>query len=246
MHENKVALVTGGARRIGAVVCQCLHAAGYNVLIHYRQSAAAASHLAKQLNTVRPHSAHGLPADLLKLGDIERLIKAALQPWGRLDVVVNNASSFFPTLIGEVTENDWNNLLGSNMKAPFFIAQAAADALTRQQGCIINMVDIYAQKPLKGHTIYCTAKAGLAMLTQSLALELAPHVRVNAIAPGAILWPTAEPDAKTKQKITAAIALKRLGDPLDIAKTVLFLARDADYITGQIIRVDGGRSLSLN
>ena len=144
------------------------------------------------------------------------------------------------------SEEDWNDLIGSNMKAPFFIAQAAADVLARQQGCIINLVDIHAQKPLQGHTVYCAAKAGLAMLTQSLALELAPQVRVNGIAPGAILWPAAEPDAAAKQKMTAAIALKRLGNPLDIAKTVLFLARDADYITGQIIRVDGGRSLSLN
>jgi len=243
MQENKVALITGGARRVGATICQHLHSAGYNVLIHYRRSADAASSLAKQLNAIRPDSAYGLPADLLKPGDIDRLLKVALQPWGRLDVVVNNASSFYPTAIGKTTENNWHDLIGSNMKAPFFIAQAAATALGKQQGCIINIIDIHAQKPLKGHTVYCAAKAGLTMLTQSLALELAPHIRVNGIAPGAILWPATEPDEKTKQAITDTIALKRLGDPLDIAKTVLFLARDADYITGQIINVDGGRLL---
>jgi len=243
MQENKVALITGGARRVGSTICQHLHSAGYNVLIHYRRSADAASSLAKQLNAIRPDSAYGLPADLLKPGDIERLLEAALQPWRRLDVVVNNASSFYPTEIGKTTENNWNDLIGSNMKAPFFIAQAAATALGKQQGCIINIIDIHAQKPLKGHTVYCAAKAGLTMLTQSLALELAPHIRVNGIAPGAILWPATEPDEKTKQAITDTIALKRLGDPLDIAKTVLFLARDADYITGQIINVDGGRLL---
>ena len=243
MQENKVALVTGGAQRVGAAICQHLHAAGYNVLIHYRHSADAASNLAKQLNAIRPNSAHGLPGDLLKLSDINRLLNAALQPWGRLDVVINNASSFYPTEIGQANEDDWNDLVGSNIKAPFFLSQAAVDALGKQQGCIINIIDVHAQKPLKGHTIYCAAKAGLAMLTQSLALELAPQVRVNGIAPGAILWPRTEPDEATKQKIIDEIALRRMGDPLDIAKTALFLARDADYITGQIIAVDGGRSL---
>ncbi|MBL1433068.1 MAG: pteridine reductase [Gammaproteobacteria bacterium] len=243
MQENKVALITGGAQRVGAVVCQHLHAAGYNVLIHYRHSAKAASQLTKQLNTLRPNSAHGLPADLLNTGDINRLIKATLQPWQRLDLVVNNASSFYPTDVSKANEDEWNDLVGSNMKAPFFIAQAAASALATQQGCIINMIDIHAKNPLKGHSIYCAAKAGLAALTQSLAIELAPNVRVNGIAPGAILWPNNEPSDESKQAMINNIALKRLGEPLDIAKTVLFLARDADYITGQIITVDGGRSL---
>lgn len=243
MQENKVALITGGAQRVGATICQHLHAAGYNVLIHYRHSAEAASKLAKQLNNIRPNSAHGLPADLLKTSDIDRLIKAALQPWQRLDLIVNNASSFYPTEIGSASEDQWNDLIGSNMKAPFFIAQAAADELAKRQGCIVNIVDIHAKHPLKGHSIYCAAKAGLAMLTQSLALELAPDIRVNGIAPGAILWPSNEPSEEDKQKMINDVALKRLGEPIDIAKTVLFLARDADYITGQIIAIDGGRSL---
>jgi len=243
MQGNKVALITGGAQRIGATLCRHLHGAGYNVLIHYRHSAQAAAQLAKELNGMRPKSAYSIPANLLEITDIKRLIQAALKPWQRLDVVVNNASSFYPTEIGETSEDSWNDLIGSNMKAPFFIAQTAAEELTKRQGCIINIVDVHVQNPLKGHSIYCAAKAGLAMLTRSLAVELAPNVRVNAIAPGAILWPTTEPDETSKQKTLDDIALQRLGDPLDIAKTVLFLARDADYITGQIITVDGGRSL---
>lgn len=243
MPEHKIALVTGGARRVGAAICKALHTAGYNVLIHYRRSAEAASALAKELNSLRPDSAHAIAADLLELDQIKRLLKAALQPWGRLDLVVNNASSFYPTELGSATEEQWRDLVGSNMKAPFFIAQAAAKALAAQHGCIINIIDIHAQKPLKHYPIYCAAKAGLAMLTQSLAKELAPEVRVNGIAPGAILWPSVEMDDSIKQKIISDIALKRLGEPDHIAKTVVFLARDADYITGQIIAVDGGRSL---
>lgn len=243
MQEHKVALVTGGAQRVGATLCQHLHSAGYNVLIHYRQSADAASKLAKELNTIRPGSAHGIPADLLKIKDISRLMQAALQPWQRLDLIVNNASSFYPSKIGETKEDDWNDLIGSNMKAPFFIAQYAAKALAEHQGSIINIVDIHANSPLKEHSVYCAAKAGLAMLTRSLAVELAPHVRVNGVAPGAILWPATEPSEENKQKIIAEIPLQRLGEPMDIAKTVLFLARDANYINGQIIAVDGGRSL---
>lgn len=243
MPEHKIALVTGGARRVGAAICKALHTAGYNVLIHYRRSAEAASALAKELNSLRPDSAHAIAADLLELDQIKRLLKAALQPWGRLDLVVNNASSFYPTELGSATEEQWRDLVGSNMKAPFFIAQAAAKALAAQRGCIINIIDIHAQKPLKHYPIYCAAKAGLAMLTQSLAKELAPEVRVNGIAPGAILWPSVEMDDSIKQKIISDIALKRLGEPDHIAKTVVFLARDADYITGQIIAVDGGRSL---
>ncbi len=243
MQEHKVALVTGGAQRVGATLCRHLHAAGYNILIHYRQSAEAASKLAKELNTIRPGSAHGISADLLEIKDINRLMKAALQPWQRLDLVVNNASSFYPTKVGETKEDEWNDLVGSNMKAPFFIAQYAAKELAKKQGCIINIVDIHAEKPLQEHSVYCAAKAGLAMLTRSLAVELAPNIRVNGIAPGAILWPANEPSEKSKQKIISEIPLQQLGEPIDIAKTVLFLARDARYITGQIIAVDGGRSL---
>ena len=243
MSENKVALVTGGAQRVGACLCKTLHAAEYNVLIHYRHSANEASQLAAALNAIRPNSAHGLPADLLDHKQIKRLIDAAKQTWGRLDLLINNASSFYPTDIGTSSEDDWQDLIGSNMKAPFFLSQAATPLLKERQGSIINITDIHAQKPLKGHTIYCSAKAGLVMLTKSLAKELAPDIRVNAIAPGAILWPENNMSDEVKQKIVNDIALKRIGEPNDIAKTALFLARDANYITGQVIAVDGGRSL---
>ena len=243
MSENKVALVTGGAQRVGACLCKTLHAAEYNVLIHYRHSANEASQLAASLNAIRPNSAHGLPADLLDHKQIKRLIDAAKQTWGRLDLLINNASSFYPTDIGTSSEDDWQDLIGSNMKAPFFLSQAATPLLKERQGSIINITDIHAQKPLKGHTIYCSAKAGLVMLTKSLAKELAPDIRVNAIAPGAILWPENNMSDEVKQKIINDIALKRIGDPNDIAKTALFLAKDANYITGQVIAVDGGRSL---
>ena len=243
MSENKVALVTGGAQRVGACLCKTLHAAEYNVLIHYRHSANEASQLAAALNTIRPNSAHGLPADLLDHKQIKRLIDAAKQTWGKLDLLINNASSFYPTDIGTSSEDDWQDLIGSNMKAPFFLSQAATPLLKERQGSIINITDIHAQKPLKGHTIYCSAKAGLVMLTKSLAKELAPDIRVNAIAPGAILWPENNMSDEVKQKIINDIALKRIGDPNDIAKTALFLAKDANYITGQVIAVDGGRSL---
>ena len=243
MSENKVALVTGGAQRVGACLCKTLHAAEYNVLIHYRHSANEASQLAASLNAIRPNSAHGLPADLLDHKQIKRLIDAAKQTWGRLDLLINNASSFYPTDIGTSSEDDWQDLIGSNMKAPFFLSQAVMPLLKEQQGNIINITDIHAQKPLKGHTIYCSAKAGLVMLTKSLAKELAPDIRVNAIAPGAILWPENNMSDEVKQKIVNDIALKRIGEPNDIAKTALFLARDANYITGQVIAVDGGRSL---
>ena len=243
MSENKVALVTGGAQRVGACLCKTLHAAEYNVLIHYRHSANEASQLAASLNAIRPNSAHGLPADLLDHKQIKRLIDAAKQTWGRLDLLINNASSFYPTDIGTSSEDDWQDLIGSNMKAPFFLSQAVMPLLKEQQGNIINITDIHAQKPLKGHTIYCSAKAGLVVLTKSLAKELAPDIRVNAIAPGAILWPENNMSDEVKQKIINDIALKRIGDPNDIAKTALFLAKDANYITGQVIAVDGGRSL---
>lgn len=244
MPDDKVALITGAAQRIGAVICQHLHDAGYRVIVHYRQSAQAAQTLCQQLNVKRRDSARSLQADLLDTAAIEQLAANALQEWGRLDVLVNNASSFYPTPVGTATSQHWDDLVGSNMKAPFFLAQAVAPALSAHNGCIVNIVDIYARHPLRAHPVYCAAKAGLAMLTQALALELAPQVRVNGVAPGAILWPATEPDEAQKQVVIDAIPLKRSGHPLDIAKTVLFLARDADYITGHIIAVDGGRSLA--
>ncbi len=246
----KTALITGSAKRVGAVIAQILHQAGYNVIIHCRLSRQAADDLAAQLNTIRENSAKVVQADLNNETTYNHLIEQAYQCWNRLDLLVNNASSFFPTPVGSITIDDWNNLINSNMKAPLFLSQAAAPYLKQVQGNIINMVDVHAQRPMKDHPVYCAAKAGLAMITMSLAKELGPEIRVNGIAPGAILWPASDgtnsemPD-HTKNLILERTSLKRPGEPIDIAKTILFLARDADYITGQIISVDGGRNLNI-
>lgn len=239
-----VALVTGGAQRIGAAIARALHAAGYRVLVHYRDSADAATALVQELNALRSESAHRLCANLDSTAAVQALANQAGQAWGRLDLLVNNASAFHPTPIGSVNEAQWDSLFASNLKAPFFLSQALAPLLAHSQGSIVNLVDIHAQKPLAQHTVYCVAKAGLVMLTQSLALELAPAVRVNGIAPGAILWPPGQhPDAGEVAQRVAGIPLRRKGEPEDIANTVLFLAR-SPYITGQVIAVDGGRSLA--
>ncbi len=248
--ETKTALVTGSAKRVGAVTAQMLHSAGYNVIIHCRLSRQAADALAAGLNAVRADSAKVIQGDLNNETIYNSLIEQAYQCWHRLDVLVNNASSFFPTPLGSITLDDWNNLVNSNMKAPLFLSQAAAPYLKQVNGCIINMVDVHAQRPMKQHTVYCAAKAGLSMITQSLAKELGPEIRVNGVAPGAILWPASDgPEGDmaehTKNLILERTALKRPGQPIDIAKTILFLARDADYITGQIIAVDGGRNLNI-
>ena len=244
----KTALITGGAKRVGAVTSQILHQAGYNVVIHCRMSRQAADELAEELNKQRPDSASVVQADLNNDTVYNHLIEQAKQCWGRLDVLVNNASSFFPTPVGNITLADWDNLINSNMKAPLFLAQAAAPYLRETQGNIINMIDIHAQRPMKDHPVYCAAKAGLSMLTMSLAKDLGPDIRVNGVAPGAILWPAGEsgemPEHK-KKLIIERTALKRAGKPIDIAKTILFLVRDAEYITGQIIAVDGGRTLNI-
>ncbi len=247
---TKTALVTGSAKRIGAVIVKTLHQAGYRVIIHCRLSRQAADALAEELNLARADSAKVIQGDLNNETIYNNLIEQAYQCWNRLDVLVNNASSFFPTPLGHITLDDWNNLVNSNMKAPLFLSQAAAPYLKQVNGCIINMVDVHAQKPMKQHTVYCAAKAGLAMITQSLAKELGPKIRVNGVAPGAILWPVddgskGEMAEHTKKLILERTALKRPGQPTDIAKTILFLARDADYITGQIIAVDGGRNLNI-
>ena len=246
----KTALITGGAKRVGAVTVETLHQAGYNVIIHCRLSRESANTLSDKLNTKRGDSAKVIQGDLNDETLYNHLIDQAYQCWQRLDVIVNNASSFFPTPIGSITIDDWNNLINSNMKAPLFLAQAAAPYLKETQGNIINMIDVHAQRPMKDHPVYCAAKAGLAMLTMSLAKELGPEVRVNGVAPGAILWPASDdPNGgmpeHTKNLILERTSLKRAGEPIDIAKTVLFLARDADYITGQIIAVDGGRTLNI-
>ena len=245
MNTIKTALITGGAKRIGAVTTQTLHQAGYNVIIHCRLSRQAADDLATELNSKRKDSAKVIQGDLNIDTVYDHLIEEAYQCWNRLDVLVNNASSFYPTPIGSITLADWNNLVNSNMKAPLFLAQAAAPYLKQSSGNIINMVDVHAQRPMKEHPVYCAAKAGLAMLTMSLAKELGPEVRVNGVAPGAILWPENDMPEHTKNLILERTSLKRPGQPIDIAKTILFLVRDGDYITGQIIAVDGGRSINI-
>ncbi len=241
--EGKVVLITGAARRIGAVVAEHLHDAGASVAIHYRGSQPAAQTLVQRLLEKRPDSAAMHQADLADMGSFEPLVDAVTERFGRLDCLVNNASTFYPTPLGSITGDDWNDLLGTNLRAPLFLSQAAAGPLRAAQGAIVNMVDIHAWRPLHDHPVYCAAKAGLDMLTRSLARELGPEVRVNGIAPGPILWPEQDIGDEQQQKIIAGTALKRTGEPLDIAKTILFLLRDATYITGQIIAVDGGRSI---
>lgn len=241
---RKVALITGAARRLGAAIAKKLHAQGANVVIHYRQSAEDALQLCKALNAVRPNSAAALAADLSDIAAVTALAKESVDAWGRLDILINNASSFYPTTIGQSSPEQWQDLFDSNLKAPFFLAQALADELKKNHGCIINMADIHADRPLKEHTIYCCAKAGNTMLTKSLARELAPEVRVNSIAPGAIMWPEEGLSSSAKNEIVERTALKRAGCENDIADTVNFLVNHAPYITGQVIPVDGGRTLS--
>ena len=241
--QNKCALVTGAARRIGATIASRLHEEGATVAIHYRGSAQAATDLRNQLNAARENSAEIFQADLIDDQQLVSLVQNVVQWSGRIDVLVNNASSFYPTPMGTVTSKQWDDLVGSNLKAPLFLSQAAMPALKSAGGCIVNIVDIHAQRPLRDHVVYGAAKAGLAMLTRSLAKDLAPEIRVNGIAPGAILWPEDDMTSETKEKILEQVPLGRQGLPADIADAVIFLARDAHYVTGQIISVDGGRSL---
>jgi pteridine reductase len=241
--NDRVLLITGGARRVGAEIVRTLHGAGAAVLLHYRDSAAAAIALAHDLNGIRPNSVVIERASLLDPAAPERLVEAALGAFGRIDVLINNASSFYPTPVGDITEAAWNDLMGTNLKAPLFLSQAAAPSLRAHDGLIINIIDIHALRPLKAHPVYSVAKAGLAMLTRSLARELGPEIRVNGIAPGPVLWPERPMDEELRREIIAKTALKRHGTPQDIARTALFLAQDAPYITGQIIAVDGGRSI---
>jgi pteridine reductase len=242
--NERVILITGGVHRIGAHAARLLHAEGARLVLHYRNSRKAAHTLQSELNALRPDSVVLVRADLLDQASLPAVVADALSTWGRLDVLVNNASSFYPTPVGAVTESEWNDLMGTNLKAPFFLSQAAAAHLKESRGCIINIVDIHAERPLKHYPVYSIAKAGLVMLTQALACELGPEVRVNAVAPGAILWPEREMDEVTQQRIISRTFLKRQGNPDNIARTVLFLIRDADYTSGQVITVDGGRSLN--
>lgn len=243
MLDGQWALITGAGKRIGACVARLLHAHGMNIAIHYRGSAADAGALAAELNAARADSAITVQADLRDTVRLKALVAEVVEQAGRLDLLLNNASSFYPTPLADVTEEHWDDLLGTNLKAPLFLAQAAAPHLEKSGGCIVNIVDIHAQRPLSNHPVYGPAKAGLAMLTRSLAKDLAPAVRVNGVSPGAILWPADGMPEKTEQAIIRQVPLKRTGEPDDIAKAILFLVKDAPYITGQIIAVDGGRSI---
>ena len=241
--DGKVVLVTGAARRIGAAIVTRLQQNGARVAIHYRGSAAEAEALAAELNAAREHSATTFQADLLDTSALPALIERVVDWGGRLDVLVNNASTFYPTAVGEITEAHWTDLVGSNLKAPLFLSQAATPHLRDSKGVIINLVDIHAQRPLRNHPVYGPAKAALAMLTRSLAKDLAPEIRVNGVSPGAILWPEDGMTSAAQQTILQQVPLGRAGDPTDIAGCVLYLVRDATYVTGQIIAVDGGRSI---
>ena len=246
MSDTRVALVTGAAQRIGAAIAKELHAAGCTVLLHCRHSRTEADALAAALNAERADSAVVLQADLENLQQVEALADAAMAARGRLDLLVNNASGFFPTPVGSVNEAEWNSLFASNLKGPFFLTQALVPALRARRGAIVNIVDVYAELPLAQHAVYTMAKAGVAMMTRALAQELGPDVRVNGVSPGAILWPAEEnPElgsAKT-EALLAQTALKRIGDPSDIARAVRYLGLEAGYVTGQILAVDGGRTL---
>jgi pteridine reductase len=240
---GRCVLVTGGAKRLGAAIGRRCHEAGANLVVHYHRSRPAADSLVTELNAARASSAVAACADLNDVQCLPGLVGAALDAFGRLDVLVNNASTFYPTPVGTITATQFDDLVGTNLRAPLFLSQAAAAALRASQGLIINMVDIHGRRPLKAHAVYSAAKAGLIMLTKSLARELGPGVRVNAIAPGPVLWPERDLDPALKAEIIARTALKRSGSPEDIARTALYLASEAPYVTGQVITVDGGRSL---
>ncbi|MCK9608385.1 MAG: pteridine reductase [Methylomonas sp.] len=244
MRNNpKIALITGSAKRIGAACARLLHAHGYNIVLHYHTSTQPAHRLAEELNDLRAESAYLVSADLLKLDQVRALAEQALRAWGDLDVLVNNASLFYGGQLRDVVERDWDNLLGSNLKAPFFLSQALAPSLLKRQGCIINIADIHAEKGLLGFPVYSIAKAGLVVMTKCLAKELAPDVRVNAVAPGAILWPDQSNSDAQKIEILQKVALQRCGEVEDIARAVRYLSDDAPYMTGQVLTVDGGRTL---
>ena len=240
---GKWALITGAGRRVGAAIARTLHGQGVGVAIHYRRSAEDADALVRELNALRPNSALTVQGDLLDTGRLGSLVDAVIGHAGRLDILVNNASSFYPTPLAGITEEQWTDLLGTNLKAPLFLAQAALPHLKAARGVIINLVDIHSIRPLRDHTIYGAAKAGLTFLTRALARDLAPDVRVNGVAPGAILWPEGGVSDQMRETVLKQIPLKRVGEPADIASCVLYLVRDAHYVTGQIIAVDGGRSV---
>ena len=244
--QGKVVLITGGAKRVGAAICRRLHARGANLMLHYRASAGEARLLQAELNNARAGSVALIQADLLDLAKIPSIVEQTVQRFGRLDALVNNASSFFPTPLGSISGSQWDDLVGTNVRAPTFLAQAAAAPLRRAQGAIVNITDIHAERPLKSYLVYSVAKAALTGLTRALARELAPEVRVNAVAPGPILWPDDEQfDEVSRQRIISHTPLKREGTPDDIARAVMFLLADAPYVTGETINVDGGRHVAI-
>ena len=240
---RKNVLITGGAKRLGAACAKLLHESGFNILLHYRSSERSALQLSDLLNDIRPDSAQIVKADLAVKAELLLLADYAKTAWGGIDALVNNASSFYPTGIGQVSEHDWDDLIGSNLKAPFFLTQALVEELSARRGCVVNITDIHAERGLKGYPVYSIAKAGLVAMTRVMAKELGPDIRVNAVSPGAILWPEQDMSEAVKQEIVERIALKRNGAPEDIARAVRFLIKEADYITGQVIAVDGGRTL---
>lgn len=245
--QNKIVLITGGAKRVGASICRLLHENGANLMIHYRTSVNEARGLQAELNLKRANSVAIIQGDLLNLSVLPSLVQETIKHFGKLDALINNASSYYPTEIGGINEEQWQDLMGSNLKAPLFLSQAAAIELRKQQGCIINITDMHVERPKKGYIVYSIAKAGLVTLTKSLAHELSPEVRVNAVAPGPVMWPENNPqfDELYRQRVISQTLLKRIGEPNDIAKAVKFLIQDAPFITGQVIAVDGGRSLNL-
>jgi pteridine reductase len=243
--DGKSVLVTGAAHRVGAEIVRTLHRAGANIVLHYRSSGAPAEAIRDQLEAQRAGSIALLQGDLLDTAALPGLVARATAVWGQLDVLINNASTFYPTPVETATEDQWEDLMGTNLKAPFFLSQAAYPALAARRGCIVNLVDVHADRPMPQHPIYSMAKAGLAMMTKSLARELGPEVRVNGIAPGVVLWPEGGASDDYRREVLERTALGRPGDPRDIARAVRFLIADAEYVTGEIIRVDGGRSLNI-
>ena len=244
-HDRPVALITGAGRRVGAVIARTLHAAGYDLALHYRHSIDDARMLADELEQRRSGSTLLLQAELADISALPVMIEQLLGHYGRLDALVNNASAFYPTPLGTATAQQWNELFASNAQAPFFLSQAAIPALREAHGGIVNMIDIYAERPLADHPLYCMAKAALAAMTRSLALDLGPDIRVNGVAPGAVMWPSDGKPYADQQAMLARTPLQRAGTPDDVADAVLWLLRDAPFVTGQIIRIDGGRTLSV-
>jgi pteridine reductase len=243
--RNRVVLVTGAAHRIGEQIIRAFHERGFRVLLHFHSSETKAASVVEELNRVRPDSAVALQADLTDPDGPDRLAALVRERGEGLDVLVNNASRFYPTLMGEVDPQHWRDIMGSNLRGPFFLTQALLPELRAAQGAVVNILDIHAERPMPRHPVYSMAKAGLSMMTRSLALELGPDIRVNGVAPGAILWPEDEPTPEVKESILGKVALERLGEPSDIAGAVIFLALDAPYVTGQVLAVDGGRSLNV-